>query len=816
MKRGRNTAEEFDESGLDPAAKRIAQDTTIVGTADVSVQPWTEMLTSILGVDEPHYGNDTEVHLNDVVDVISVPVHDIGPEASLGRPNLEEVGRRIETWAEATMTQYTKAQRQDDEIWQPSIGDMDDPDNDPMQCFGMIHECRIRLYGDMPNLRHKLARICSTKRWAQLQFITASDTGFLKLDDGTLCAQLDHHLYDPLKRITQIESTRLRAYVLVEEWIGIIDHAKRHKDAETNIDINVYGLSSVRSAVGQKLSDDGLYLQHTKHCEEDVKYENPHMLAYEDVDQNDYDMEVDNMEVDNMDLKNWRPEDVQQTLVEVCLAETKDRHFREEQGYMHITVPLLPHQKQAVPFMVEREVGPITDDANLWKWTEDETRSGFRHRITGCWATEPRLEVGGGILADDPGMGKTLSTLSLIGRRLADAQAWSQSHDEEHKTNSRTSVRSKATLVVVPSLPIMIIWLTQIETFMDSSLKVLKYHGRFRCKQVKEIAEADIVFTTYHTLAAERKSKKNSLKSINWFRIVLDEAHYIRRQTTTLYAAVAELDACHRWCLTGTPVQNKLDDLGALLAFIRADPFDNISVFRKYIVSPSSYDLGAVREKLSLLLNSVCMRRRIERLDLPSTVERCHYVELSEAEQEQYKTTRDSMFWELSHGSQEKYSGTPFGKFQIQLQLRRLCNHGTFQKPWASGHIDVQAQREDIVSSIGKDSEVMCSSCHEWIPILATNCDASRTLQACSQVLCDECITELSEIAKAPMKDSACIVNGESCSHPTGWTLGKSLKESDVGFQGYSSKMERLMRDVSDDLASTKRWVTVRFSSWYG
>ena len=341
MKRSRDAVEECDESGLESPAKRIAQDATVVATADVSVQPWTEMLTSILGVDESHDGNDPEVHLNDVVDAISVQVHDSDPEISLGHSSLEEVGKRIETWAEATMAQCTKDQGLNNEFWQPSMIEMDELDNDRMQCFGMIHECRMRLYGDMPNLRQKLARIHSTKRWARLQFITASDTGFLKLEDGTLCAQLDHHLYDPLKRITQVESARLLAYALVEDWVRIIDHAKRHQDAEANIDINVYGLASVRSAVGQTLSEDGLYLQHMKHCEEDVEYDNPHMLASEDVDQNDHDMEVD-----SVDLENWRPKDVQQALVEVCLAETKDRHFQEEQGDMHVSVQLLPHQKQ--------------------------------------------------------------------------------------------------------------------------------------------------------------------------------------------------------------------------------------------------------------------------------------------------------------------------------------------------------------------------------------------------------------------------------------------------------------------------------------
>ncbi|KIW84079.1 hypothetical protein Z517_03325 [Fonsecaea pedrosoi CBS 271.37] len=806
MEKSSIAVEELDREEHGSSEKRTARDVNFGDTlekVDASARPWTKLLTSILGVDQTPSDEADEVQIDDkLID------DSFQPGSSRANPQLEEVGRRIETWINATITQCTEAGKQDDENWLSSLDETESHNDSDIQCFGMIANRRMRLYGDMDTLRKKLVRLRPSSGLTNLQFDTAFDTGFLRLEDGTLCAQLDRDVCAPLTRIkTTFQTTQLVAYALVENWLKTIERANRSKSGEMDIDIYVYGSANSRSAVGQVLSEEGLYLQNLRHPEKDpgVEYMNPHMLDFDDLD-----LDEDYMEVDDLEQDDRRPEDLQKTMLDLCMAETNDRHFREENAYMHITVPLLPTQKQAVSFMIEREVGPIPEESRLWKWTENETSSGFRHLITGCWATEPRPETGGGILADEPGLGKTLSALSLISQRLADAHLWSQSRNEEDENPVQSPIRSRATLIIAPSLEIMTVWRDELKNFTDNSLKVLIYHGRTRCRQVERISEADIVFTTYHTLAAERKIKKSPLMSINWFRLVLDEAHCIRRQSTTLYVAVAELEACHRWCLTGTPVQNKLDDLGALLAFIRAEPFDRISMFRKYVVSPFTYDKPRATAKLSLLLNSVCMRRKIGRLKLPPMIQRYHTVELSQAEKEQYETTRDSMLWELTHGSRKKNSGTPLGKFQIQHRLRRLCNHGTFQKSWNNSQVDIRAQREDVIVAMGKEQVVRCSSCHEWIAALATNCNAREASGPRARITCDECIAELSQDAQEATEASA--TNSTSKSRPKDSELGlqKSF-ETDVGCQGYSSKIEMLMRDLNENLLDTK---SIVFSSW--
>ena len=65
--------------------------------------------------------------------------------------------------------------------------------------------------------------------------------------------------------------------------------------------------------------------------------------------------------------------------------------------------------------------------------------------------------------------------------------------------------------------------------------------------------------------------------------IVLDEAHVIRTRTTRQFSACTALQGDRRWCLTGTPFQNKLEDLYSLVCFMRLDPYDEFAKWRKLV-----------------------------------------------------------------------------------------------------------------------------------------------------------------------------------------------------------------------------------------
>ena len=91
--------------------------------------------------------------------------------------------------------------------------------------------------------------------------------------------------------------------------------------------------------------------------------------------------------------------------------------------------------------------------------------------------------------------------------------------------------------------------------------------------------------------------------------------------STKLFRAAFKLSANFRWCLTGTPIQNRLEDIGFLLAFLRIAPFEDVFEFRRHIIAPIMNGTGRGTHNLRLLLDSVCLRRTKVLLDLPDLVD---------------------------------------------------------------------------------------------------------------------------------------------------------------------------------------------------
>ncbi|RGP61825.1 hypothetical protein FLONG3_10412 [Fusarium longipes] len=241
-----------------------------------------------------------------------------------------------------------------------------------------------------------------------------------------------------------------------------------------------------------------------------------------------------------------------------------------------LKVKLLPHQVEGVEWMRGRELGPVK-----------------RGKV-------PK----GGILADDMGLGKTLQTISLIltnQKPAKDTAGWKKHFERIEKT----------TLVVAP-LALIRQWEHEIKDKVEKThgLKVCVHHGPNRTKRFKELALYDVVITTYQILVSEHGNSsdaENGLKAgcfgLNWWRVVLDEAHTVKNRNAKATKACYALNSEYRWCLSGTPMQNNLDELQSLIKFLRIRPYDDLKEWKEHIDLPLKNGRGhiAIRRLHSIL-----------------------------------------------------------------------------------------------------------------------------------------------------------------------------------------------------------------------
>lgn len=211
---------------------------------------------------------------------------------------------------------------------------------------------------------------------------------------------------------------------------------------------------------------------------------------------------------------------------------------------------------------------------------------------------------------------------------------------------------------------------------------------------------------------------------------------------TKLFHAVAKLSANLRWCLTGTPVQNKLEDLASLVAFIRVSHLENLHDFRKHIVTPLVKNSGTGLENLRILLDSVCLRRTKKLLELPGINVIDRPLELSETEKVQYDATQSEMVKAVKlQDSQARNTKGYFGIFQLQLQLRRLCNHGTFQRPFSHTSEEDISFDQEAFAHLHKTGKAKCTSFQVSITGLngiEEQCGGSFTV--CGHLPCSNCV----------------------------------------------------------------------------
>lgn len=258
-----------------------------------------------------------------------------------------------------------------------------------------------------------------------------------------------------------------------------------------------------------------------------------------------------------------------------------------------------------------------------------------------------------GILADDMGLGKTVQALAHL---LVEKEA---------------GRANRPSLVIAPT-SLMFNWRHEAGHFTPR-LKVLVLHGAQRKERFPAIDDHDLVITTYPLLARD----KDALMAQRYHLLILDEAQVIKNPGTQASRVVRELDARHRLCLTGTPLENHLGELWSLFDFLLPGLLGSSKQFRRFYRTPiEKYANEATAERLSRRIRPFLLRRTKQHVakELPAKTEIIHTVALENDQRELYETVRLAMHRRVREEIERQgLARSHIVVLDALLKLRQVC-----------------------------------------------------------------------------------------------------------------------------------------------
>eukprot|EP00933_Yihiella_yeosuensis_P051273 TRINITY_DN49155_c0_g1_i1.p1 TRINITY_DN49155_c0_g1~~TRINITY_DN49155_c0_g1_i1.p1 ORF type:complete len:1543 (-),score=385.59 TRINITY_DN49155_c0_g1_i1:264-4892(-) len=552
------------------------------------------------------------------------------------------------------------------------------------------------------------------------------------------------------------------------------------------------------------------------------------------------------------------------------------------------------------PAQAEKQLHPMWDEYELQGPTgplpgRESASFLYHHRTTGALSLDfPDAALAhcrGGILADDMGLGKTVMCLALFSldygstgipsartaapelRALEDttdapagtpavAQSSKQlgsffQQQTQQQSNSDDSVGG--VLVVAPPSLIRQ-WRSEAEKHFPPGLcpAVFEYHGAGRTRTAEQLRAYGLVLTTYGTLSWEKED--GPLFQVYWRRIILDEAHAIKNRLSRQAQAAFRLRSFCRWCVTGTPLQNSVEELYSLVRFLRVDPWSAWPCWRKAVALPLERgrhgDGAAMTDALDTTRRIVqpLLLRRTKETRNPKTFEplltlpakHVHVLELklSDAERDFYdalyskaKTQFDTF---VAQGEAlSKYTHI----LQLILKLRQALCHPflVFARDKAPDEDMETMEKRCLQEMVGGDglSEKFVGNLLEdlrngQLPDCPICCDVPEdpTMTPCGHIFCRECSFKIVKqcMGECPVcrrggvdRKSLRVLPGAS-RFPSrllakASAAGSVDEDGDAGQQdpvqansGHSTKMKELLALLRKDCVDGNRAVV--FSQW--
>lgn len=285
------------------------------------------------------------------------------------------------------------------------------------------------------------------------------------------------------------------------------------------------------------------------------------------------------------------------------------------------------------------------------------------------------------ILADEMGLGKTIQTICFLYNLF--------------KTHSLFGPY----LCVVP-LSTMTAWQREFELWAPE-MNIVTYLGDVQSREIirqyewcfenSKRLKFNAILTTYEILLKD----KAFLGCIPWASLLVDEAHRLKNDDSLLYKALKEFDTNHRLLITGTPLQNSLKELWALLHFIMPQKFETWEDFEKD--HGNAADKGYT--KLHKQLEPFILRRVKKDVEksLPAKVEQILRVEMTSIQKQYYKWILTKNFNALRKG----VKGSTSTFLNIVIELKKCCNHAALIRP---AEYESQSNTEDVVQHLLRGS----------------------------------------------------------------------------------------------------------------
>ncbi|MHC0446024.1 DEAD/DEAH box helicase [Flavobacterium sp. 3-218] len=276
----------------------------------------------------------------------------------------------------------------------------------------------------------------------------------------------------------------------------------------------------------------------------------------------------------------------------------------------------------------------------------------------------------GACLADDMGLGKTLQTLSVLVSVQEQLGFTTKTTNFDLFSNETTIEREPLKALIVLPSSLVFNWFNEAGKFTPHFSK-MQYVGNDRKSLASRINSTDLIFTSYSIIHRDI----SILEKYDFRYLILDESQYIKNKNSKIFKAINKISTGHKIALSGTPIENSLDDLWSQMQFINPEILGSYAFFMENFKNPIEKKQNEeVLTELKNLIQPYILRRTKEQVlkDLPELTEQIYYCDMDPEQEKLYEKEKSKArnFLLKTDGSPDKIS-----IINTLMKLRQLSNH---------------------------------------------------------------------------------------------------------------------------------------------